>query len=178
MPQIINITSEALQATIRRLLPSQQGFGEDLQASNVITPVIDLTPTAEGSGLPDYLQSAASFGNVTAFSVINTTSTLINTAGFYRVLGSVVFQDSTPGQNFSGFRLSDGLANKTVWGISLQQSSNTEHECLSYDFNVFLDSGENLNCISNDGTIAFIGSTYQLADINGVLTNPSGFTPQ
>ena len=52
MSQIIRITSEALQATVRRLLPSQQGFGEDLQASNVITPVIDLTPTAEGSQLP------------------------------------------------------------------------------------------------------------------------------
>ena len=51
MAQLISITSEALQATIRRLLPSQQGFGEDLQASNVITPVIDVTPTAEGLSL-------------------------------------------------------------------------------------------------------------------------------
>ena len=45
MAQLINLTSEALQATIRRLLPSQQGFGEDLQATNVVTPIIDLTPT-------------------------------------------------------------------------------------------------------------------------------------
>ena len=52
MAQIINITSEALQATIRRLLPSQQGFGEDLQATNVVQPIIDLTPTAEGTVLP------------------------------------------------------------------------------------------------------------------------------
>ena len=58
MAQITQITSEALQATIRRLLPSQQGFGEDLQASNVITPIIDLTPTAEGSSLSENLSTA------------------------------------------------------------------------------------------------------------------------
>ena len=38
MPQITPITSEALQAKIRQLLPSQIGFGEDLQAQNVIVP--------------------------------------------------------------------------------------------------------------------------------------------
>ena len=32
MPQITSVTSESLQATVRRLLPSQVGFGEDLQA--------------------------------------------------------------------------------------------------------------------------------------------------
>ena len=41
------VTSEALQSTVRRLLPSQQGFGSDLEATNLIQPVIDLTPTAE-----------------------------------------------------------------------------------------------------------------------------------
>ena len=69
MAQITNVTSEALQATLRRLLPSQQGFGEDLQASNVITPVIDLTASAEGSALPIELSTALAFGNTTAFSI-------------------------------------------------------------------------------------------------------------
>ena len=50
--EITPITSEALQAVIRRLLPSQRGFGDDLQATNLITPIIDLTPTAEGSSIP------------------------------------------------------------------------------------------------------------------------------
>jgi hypothetical protein len=30
MPEIISVTSEQLQAQIRTLLPSQQGFGDDL----------------------------------------------------------------------------------------------------------------------------------------------------
>jgi len=62
LPQIIRLTSEALQASIRRLLPSQQGFGLDLEATNVITPIIDLTPTAEGSELRQDLQSALAYG--------------------------------------------------------------------------------------------------------------------
>ena len=87
MSQIINITSEALQATIRRLLPSQQGFGEDLQASNVIMPVIDLTPTAEGSSVPANLQNASAYGSNTTFFANNSTNTLVTGGGFYRVIG-------------------------------------------------------------------------------------------
>ena len=47
---ISSVTSEALQLKLRQLLPSQQGFGTDLTASNTIVPVIDLTAAAEGSG--------------------------------------------------------------------------------------------------------------------------------
>ena len=78
MAQITTVTSEALQATLRRLLPSQQGFGEDLQASNVITPIIDLTPSAEGSILPDYLQTALTLTDATVFASNNNTVSSIN----------------------------------------------------------------------------------------------------
>ena len=76
MAQLIRITSEALQATVRRLLPSQQGFGEDLEASNVIQPIIDLTPTAEGNQLPFNLASAINFTDTTAISANSSTQTL------------------------------------------------------------------------------------------------------
>jgi hypothetical protein len=84
-PEIITVNSEDLQTQIRDLLPSQNGFGSELQASNVIFPIIDLTRSAEGSGLPEYLQRAASFGGITAFDVINTTTTIINTTGFFQI---------------------------------------------------------------------------------------------
>ena len=82
MSQIISITSEALQATVRRLLPSQQGFGEDLQASNVILPVIDLTPTAEGSQLPNDLARSLNFGGATEYAAFGAAATLMNTPPF------------------------------------------------------------------------------------------------
>ena len=84
-PELITVNSEELQTQIRNLLPSQRGFGSELQASNVITPIIDLTTSAEGSGLPTYLQRAASFGSITSFDVVNATTTILNTTGFFEV---------------------------------------------------------------------------------------------
>ena len=78
MAQIKSITSEALEATVRNLLPSQQGFGEDLQAQNVIVPIIDLTPTAEGSQLPTSLQQAYGFDDITSFNITNATTAIVN----------------------------------------------------------------------------------------------------
>ena len=82
IPQLSSVTSESLQATIRRLLPSQQGFGAELAASNVITPIIDLTPSAEGSTIPVSMQQAINFGGATSFDVSNTTTVIINNTGF------------------------------------------------------------------------------------------------
>lgn len=73
VPEIITVNSEELQSLIRDLLPSQNGFGSELQASNVITPIIDLTPAAEGSGLRSDLQTALAFGSQTAFVANNST---------------------------------------------------------------------------------------------------------
>ncbi len=108
MSQIISITSEALQATIRRLLPSQQGFGEDLQASNVILPVIDLTPTAEGSALPTDLARALALDSQTSFRVTNTSTSIVSTPGFHRVNG-VSFLGSDAGPR-NRFQITDGLS--------------------------------------------------------------------
>ena len=87
VPEIITVNSEALQTQIRDLLPSQNGFGSELQASNVITPIIDLTSTAEGSGLPSNLQTALAYGSNTPFNVVNGNLTLVTSPGFYRVVG-------------------------------------------------------------------------------------------
>ena len=84
VPEVITVNSEALQTQIRDLLPSQNGFGSELQASNVITPIIDLTATAEGSGLPTSLQQSIAFGSQTTFSVTSSSAVVANSPGFYR----------------------------------------------------------------------------------------------
>lgn len=177
MAQLINITSEALQSTIRRLLPSQQGFGEDLQASNVITPIIDLTPTAEGSEVRQDLQTALSHGSITPFSVSNTTTTLVNSPGFYRVYG-VASNETQAGGNTLKFELSDGFSTKKFWQMQSDNNSGTASLYLEFDFVVFLDAGESLTATTDYSRAALIGSTYQIADKNGNLQNPSGFNPQ
>ena len=86
--EVKSITSESLEAAYRALTPSQSGFTQDLMASNTIIPVLDLTSSAEGTTVGENLQTALAFGSQTAFNVINTTTTLANTTGFWRVFGT------------------------------------------------------------------------------------------
>jgi len=177
-PQITSVTSEALQAQIRNLLPSQEGFGTDLLAQNVIVPIIDLTTAAEGSSVPEYLQTALSFGSQTAFSVANTTSTLINNTGFYRIFGAITFRQGAT-DCLAKFNLTDGLSTKIIYALNGLNSGTTDVAySLNFDFVVFLSAGESLTATSNQIYIFLDGSTRQVADINGTLVQPVGFNPQ
>lgn len=179
MAQLISITSEALQATIRRLLPSQQGFGEDLQASNIITPIIDLTPTAEGSEVRADLQTALAFGSQTAHSVSNTTATLINNTGFYRLTGIAQVLDGTNGTAHKvQLFLSDGLSTKKIWELDTIQGNNTKNVYSEpVDLTIFVGAGESVTLTAST-TGQFVGSSRQIADVSGNLIDPAGFTPQ
>ena len=181
MAQLINITSEALQQTIRRLLPSQQGFGEDLQATNVVTPIIDLTPSAEGSSVPAYLQQALAFGSQTSFSVANTTSTIIATgnAGFWRLTGTATNRQDTTDQNCK-IDMSDGFTSKTLFNFYMDSATVTSGASgtqTPFDFIFFLRPTDNISGIC-DFFGRLDGSYRQIADTNGNLINPVGFTPQ
>ena len=174
VPEIITVNSEALQTQIRDLLPSQNGFGSELQASNVITPIIDLTATAEGSSLPTNLQTALAFGSQTAFNVANATTTLVNSPGFYRCYG--VANDEAGGSNRTAtFQLDDGLSQKIIWQMR-RDASGVDHQfSLDFDFIVFLAAGESLVAVSNIATTVMTGSTRQIATGDGTLVQPSGF---
>ena len=175
MAQIINITSEALQATIRRLLPSQQGFGEDLQATNVVTPIIDLTPTAEGSVLPQYLQQSINFDGATAISSNNSTDVIANAPGFYRVLGGVFLRPANGSVHSVAFTMTDGLSTKTVYKWETL-SAGTQSDMISvFDQVFFLAAGESVS-VTTTTNGKFIGSSRQVATVTGDLVNPSGFT--
>lgn len=178
--QVKTINSEALEAAYRSLTPAQDGFTEDLMASNTIIPILDLTADAGGGSSPEYLQTALAFGSQTAFNVQNTTTVIANTAGFYRVFGvSSTNNKSTDGTN--SFSMSDGLSSKTIWSHSLEAAASTDavdNTSIEFDFTVFLRSGDSLSAISDKNYGIISGSTRQVADVNGVLVNPVGFTPQ
>ena len=175
-PQITSVTSEALQAQIRNLLPSQEGFGTDLMAQNVIVPIIDLTSAAEGSSVPQNLQTAIAFGSQTGFNVNNGTAALANTPGFWRIVGSASVQKQSGVVHSGTFTMTDGLSLKTVWGLSCQNNS-AGSSSESFDLIVFLAAGQSISAVSTSNS-RMIGSYRQIADVNGVLVNPSGFTPQ
>jgi len=168
VPEIITVNSEALQSQIRDLLPSQNGFGSELQASNVITPIIDLTRTAEGSSVPQNLQTAIAFGSQTAFDISNATTTVLNLTGFFRIFGIV----NNVGAGNCTFDISDGASSKQI----LQYSSNASQFSLTeFDFVVFLSAGDSLSITSSSTSTVCAGSTRQLATGDGALINPVGF---
>ena len=168
VPEIITVNSETLQTQIRDLLPSQNGFGSELQASNVITPIIDLTSAAEGSGLPVDLARALAFGSQTAFNISNATTTIANSPGFYRVYGTAAIRGS--GNQSATWQLDDGLATKDIWALI-----SDDHVSLEYDFIVWLASGESIIGTTSATTAFLKGSVRQVADSTGTLVNPSGY---
>ena len=178
MAQVRPVTSETLEAQIRDLLPSQNGFTEDLQASNVITPIIDLTSVAEGTSTPRILQTAMAFGSNTSFTVQNTTTTVANTPGFYRILGTGTVEN--PGSTTGGIEISisNGLTSKIIYGINQSGVSPDNFVVASYDFVVFLRAGDSFTVKSDNTSAIAEGSVRQIADVNGNLVQPSGFTPQ
>jgi len=170
VPEIITVNSEALQTQIRDLLPSQNGFGSELQATNVITPIIDLTAAAEGSGVRADLQTAIAFGSQTSFAVSNATSVIANNPGFYRIFGRYVIQNTSSGITLS---MTDGLSTKNIIQVALPTSNATLTD--DYDFIIFLAAGESMSATSSNTGSNVTVTVRQIATGDGTLVNPNGF---
>ena len=165
-PEIITVNSEALQTQIRDLLPSQNGFGSELQASNVITPIIDLTATAEGSRLPFELQTAASFGSATEVAAGGTV-VMTSTPGWYRFIGSVTVSGSGVTAEFS---MTDGLSTKSIWNLTTFTADQISQ---NVDLIFAVSNGITLSAIAATGS-NIVGSFRQIANGQGELVNPVG----
>lgn len=146
-------------------------------AQNVIVPVIDLTATAQGTSTPEILQTALAFGSQTAFSAAGSTAIVANTTGFWRIFGVSTQLNSSGAAVESRFSLSDGLSTKIVWAQSSAINING-YTSQDFDFVVFLAAGESVSATTTASGSIIKGSVRQIADVNGVLVNPSGFTPQ
>lgn len=171
------VTSEALEAKFRDVFPSQGGaeLPQDLFASGVIQPVVDFSSIAEGSILPQNLQTAWDFSTGSA-SISNTTTTFINNPGFWQI--GLNFQGYAANENrLALIRINDGSSTKAIWGVNSYLGSIDEADFLtSQFFVVFLRSGDSV-----EGLTQSIGDTLdvwyrQIADVNGTLVNPLGFT--
>ena len=163
---------------MRQLLPSQQGFGTDLSASDTIIPIIDLTASAEGSDVRPDLQNALAFGSQTAFSVNNATTVIANSPGFYRIFAGLGLRNDGTTEASASLTMTDGASVKTIFDITLRrQSSDINHAAQTIDIIVFLAAGESISAVSNSTAIYISGSSRQIADVNGTLVQPSGFTP-
>ena len=168
MAQEFFIKSENLESQVRKLLPSQGGFGAgfDLSASSQIIPVIDLTESAEGSNLRSDLQTAFSFASATSFDVNNTSTTVISNTGFYRVIATFRMTGTGTGK----IQLTDGATTKDIVSLA---GSTTATGIETIDKIFFLKAGDSLLIESSSTATTIRGSFRQIADIDGNLVDPA-----
>ena len=164
MAQEFTIKSQQIEDKINQLLPSQGGFqpGVDFSASTMVIPIVDLTETAEGSSLRQDLQTSFSLINTTVNRISNTSTTLVNTTGYYRVFGLMEASSTT-----CRITITDGITTKSI--LEREGAFNSGVE---FDFIVKLEAGDSLVAFTG-GTSGVINvTTRQIADISGNLTNP------
>jgi hypothetical protein len=181
MSQQFRIDSESLRDKINQLLPSQArgSINVDLTGQTTIVPIVDLTETAEGSALRQDLQTSYDVG--TSFSQVSTAtnSDLSLTPGFYRCSLTIFRGTSNMSSAFLGIRakeLSSGTYTNLI-GHFTPNNTGIDYGpgSFTYDVNVFLRNGYDLNIINTSVTSSVSLSTRQIADITGNLVNPNGF---
>jgi hypothetical protein len=174
---ISSVTSEALQLKLRQLLPSQQGFGSDLSASDTIIPIIDLTASAEGSDVREDLQKALSHGSNTEFSASNASTDIITTTGFFRIIGSATLKTASGQAAGAKIKATDGATTKKLFNLEAPSGTANNYTSVPFDIVVFVPTGDTISAESSSGC-NISGSTRQIADVNGTLVQTVGFSPQ
>lgn len=175
------LTDETLEARFRETFRSQGGaeLVDDLYASGVIVPVVDFTAAAEGSALRQDLQSAWDFTTGSA-AVSNGNNTIVSNAGFWKV--DLVFTSEdisySPASTMAEVEISDGLSTKRVWFATSAANAGgaTNTAAFEESFLVFLRPGDDLVARSADARHTLSLWWRQIADSNGGLVNPSGFS--
>ena len=174
------ITSESLEKKFRDVFPAQGGAEliQDLYAAGTIQPVIDFSTVAEGSVLPTNLQTAWDFS--TGSNASNSgTPTIINNTGFWLVdltcVGNFIRSAAVQSVDLEIF---DGSTSKPIWGITTINFGSTEGgSAIEQRFVVFLRAGDSLLARHSAVNVFQLDVWYrQIADVNGNLVNPLGFT--
>lgn len=165
------VTDESLEKRFRDTFKSQGGaeLVDDLYAQGVIVPVVDFTAAATGDVLSQNLQTAWDFS--TGHTVTsNATNTLINNTGFWQVDLTYNWTSASNGV----IRLDDGIGTKVIWQMNTFAA--TGSGVTDASFVVFLRSGDSLEAFTNNASSVFNTWYRQIADVNGNLVNPLGFT--
>jgi hypothetical protein len=170
---------EAIEEDLNSNFPSQGQGNPPLyySLSEVVIPTYSINQVAEGSSLPENLQTAWDFSTGHA-TVSNTTTTVINNTGFWQVDLNCVLR-ATSGTSSAQVQIDDGISTKIIWEAQLPGSGATIDFFGTFNenkFTVFLRSGDSLT-VTSASTDARVDIWYrQIADITGNLVNPLGFS--
>ena len=165
-----------LYARFRQDFPAQAGEGlvADLNYSDTIVPIIDMTDAAGEGVLPTDLQTAWDFTTGHA-KVIQAFATPITTAGFWKVGLTATMQAGGAAKQARIF-ISDGATSNEIWEWSSTINANNALTVLQDSFVIFLRSGDSLQVQSVDVDTTINIWYRQIADLNGNLINPNNFS--
>jgi len=179
MAQVKSITSDSLESAYRGLTPSQSGFTEDLQASNVILPIIDLTASAEGSSVRQDLQTAWDITTTNVTIGTGTPTDIVTNTGFwYLYINATGDAGGASQQPVNTVELFDGVTQYPIWKQMMGSTVVGNHQQVWAQLTIFVNAGESIRGFAGVSGSVMNVSARQIADINGTLQNPRGFTPQ
>ena len=172
---------EAIEEDLNSNFPSQGQGNPPLyySLSEVVVPTYSINNVAEGTSLPENLQTAWDYSTGSDYQEGVGTTTIITTPGFWQIdiiyAGLIVANGSTEPASVN---LNNGLADKQIWRLrNSNDSSGAISESVVEDkFVVFVDSGHSVNLKGADGRTTLTAWYRQIADLNGNLTNPLGFS--
>jgi len=133
------------------------------------------------AALREDLQTAFSAGaaNVQVRDNAATGATnIVNTPGFYKYnLNMAILSDNTASVFEVALHIYDGSANKVIHNLRNSADASGQEPLVVFHTGIlFLTTGDFLQ-IANVGVDTFIQcSAWQIADVNGNLVNPSGFS--
>jgi len=167
---------EAIEEDLNSNFPSQGQGNPPLyySLSEVVVPTYSINQSAEGSSLPEFLQQAWDFSTGNA-QINNTTTTLVNNTGFWRISVKVTQAGNSGTSQDARIQLTDGLTTKTVWRIDLQASGSSSVSVVD-DIIVFVRSGDSVTGTSSNGDTFLDVSYRQIATVNGTLVDPLGYS--
>jgi len=165
---------EAIEEELNSNFPSQGQGNPPLyySLSEVVVPTYSINSVAEGSGLPVNLQTALDF-SVSEAVANNNIVTLANTPGFYLVNASFSFDGSATATG--RIQITDGTpTTKVIYRVT--GYSGTDISTTPNTFVVFLRALDVLQMESDAASCISAGFARQIADVNGNLVNPLGFS--
>jgi len=169
---------EAIEEDLNTNFPSQGQGNPPLyySLSEVVVPTYSINTVAEGSSLPQNLQTAWDFATGRDFFT-NSSGTIANTPGFWKL--NIACSLTAGSGNDVNIQISDGLTTKTILRFKTGLASGSGDTVNVFEDNnivVYLRSGDSLIC-GTTGTASSLTVSYrQIATVNGELTNPLGFS--
>jgi hypothetical protein len=168
---------EAIEENLNSNFPSQGQGNPPLyySLSEVVVPTYSINEVAEGSGLPENLQTAFDFSTNRALAN-NATVTIANTPGFYKLLINLYFETLGAPAVVADILIDTGISNKVIYQFYEATSTAGLQGIDSQYMTVFLRSGDTLTCSTNNTAASIVVTSRQIADSNGNLVNPLGFS--